>query len=101
MKLSLLLLSLASTASAFQLAPTRVATISPFFASATDDDDLKPNDWTGYPVGDKRSTMPISARKINPFQRATMQDVMIDPNFTLAVAFAALGPLIMWYHPCK
>ena len=102
MKITVLLLSLASTASAFQMAPTTrsVATTTSLSASTTGDD-MKPNDWTGYPVGVKKSTTPVPVRKVNSAQRAMMSDVMLDPDFSLTWALAALGPLIMWYHPCK
>ena len=29
-----------------------------------------------------------------------MKDVIIPPDFTLTLSVFALGPLIMWYHPC-
>lgn len=101
MKLSLLL-SLASTVSAFHLAPSGPASKT-FLAAASTGDNFskKPNDWTGYPVGEQKSTTPVSARKVTPFQRAMMADVMIDPNYFLTWAVAALCPLIIWYHPCK
>lgn len=101
MKLTLALLSLASAASAFQLAPTTRVMATTSLAAATTGDNMKPNDWTGYPVGQKKSTTPVPARKVNGLQRATMPDVMLDPSFSLTWAIGALGPLIMWYHPCK
>jgi len=101
MKLSLLFLSLAGTASAFVTAPARVVTTSLSAAATGDDFNKKPNDWTGYPLTEKKSTAPVASRKVTPAQRAKMADVMIDPNYFITFAVAALGPLIMWYHPCK
>lgn len=101
MKLAILLLSLMGSASAFVVTPLRVATTALSAATTGGNFDKKANDWAGYPLAEKKSTMPVAARKVNPFQRMTMQDVMIDPNFFLTFAVAALGPLIIWYHPCE
>lgn len=104
MKLSLLLLSLAGTASAFVATPSRFSKTSVLSAATTGDDFGKrqhPNDWTGYPLTEKKSTNPVPARKVTAAQRAKMEDVMIEPNYFLTWAVAALGPLIMWYHPCE
>jgi hypothetical protein len=38
---------------------------------------------------------------VSKSDRSKMDDVMLDPNYFLTFAVAALGPLIMWYHPCK
>jgi hypothetical protein len=65
--------------------------------------DPKPNDgWTGKSGYVKKSSKPTpSTKQVSKWERMTMQDVMIDPNYYLTYAVALLGPLIMWYHPCK
>jgi hypothetical protein len=65
--------------------------------------DQKSNDgWTGKPGYVKSSTKSVpSSKQVSKLERMTMKDVMIDPNYYLTYAVALLGPLIMWYHPCK
>ncbi len=102
MKFSLLLLSLTSTVSAFNLAPVESVSKTALSAASTGNNfNKRPNDWTGYALSEKTSTTPVSARKVSPFQRTMMADVMIEPNYFLTWAVAALCPLIIWYHPCK
>jgi len=57
--------------------------------------------WSDKPSYKPRSTTPVADKKVGPLQRALMDDVMIDPNYFLTWAFAILGGVIMWYHPCK
>jgi hypothetical protein len=57
--------------------------------------------WSNKPLYFPESTTPVAARKVSKFERMRMSDVVIPPNFFLAYAVALLGPLIMWYHPCK
>lgn len=59
------------------------------------------NDWVGKPLYSPRSIKPVASNKVLPIQRAMMEDVMIDPNYSLVWATFLLGPLIIWYHPCK
>jgi hypothetical protein len=97
MKFALVLLSLVSAASAF-MAPNLVAKPTTLEAVSN----LRPqNDWSDKPLLEKRSTTPVPKRKVNAFQRQMMKDVIIPPDFTLTWAVAALGPLIISYHPCK
>lgn len=49
----------------------------------------------------KRSTIPKPVREVNWMEKATMKDVVLDPDYTLTWAMALLGGLIIWYHPCK
>jgi hypothetical protein len=64
--------------------------------------DKKSNDgWTGKPGYVRKSMEPVADKKISKLQRMTLQDVMIEPNYFLTYAVALLGPLIIWYHPCK
>ena len=56
-------------------------------------------EWSGYALHKRSDTVPIPSESAS--RRFAMDDVMIDPNYSLAAAVAALGPLIMWYHPCK
>jgi hypothetical protein len=48
----------------------------------------------------RRSTASVADKKVSSWQRASMEDVVIDPDYTLAIMVAALCPLIIWYHPC-
>jgi hypothetical protein len=48
----------------------------------------------------RRSTASVADKKISSWQRASMKDVVIDPDYTLTIMMAALCPLIIWYHPC-
>ena len=56
-------------------------------------------EWAGYALHKRSDTVPIPSESAS--RRFAMDDVMIDPNYSLAAAVCALGPLIMWYHPCK
>jgi hypothetical protein len=64
--------------------------------------DPKPNDgWTGKPGYVPKSAESVpSTKQLSKWERMTMEDVMVDPNYYLTYAVALLGPLIMWYHPC-
>jgi hypothetical protein len=59
------------------------------------------DDWSDKPISERKSTTPVSAKKVNKIQRAIMKDVVLDPDYFLAWAVGLLGPLILWYHPCK
>jgi hypothetical protein len=60
---------------------------------------LQPGKTKPKPGYEKMSTKPVADRKVSKAERNRMKDVMIDPSYSLAVALAALGPLIIWYHP--
>lgn len=101
MKLVLSTLALAcATVSAF--VPSSTQFVSTKLSASTTGGNFRPNDWTGYPADtERKSSTPVPARKVSKSDRAKMDDVMLDPNYFLTFAVAALGPLIMWYHPCK
>lgn len=96
-----LLLSLCTAASAFVTAPSRPLTLvsSSALNAASTPDGL--NGWSEKPRYVAESTTPVAARKVSKSERMRMKDVVIPPNFFLSWAVLLLGPLIMWYHPCK
>ena len=103
MKLFLATIALAcATASAFVPASPSHFVAATKLSASTTGGNFRKDDWTGYPTGtERKSTEPVARRKVSNLERARMEDVMIDPSYFLAFAVAALGPLIMWYHPCK
>jgi hypothetical protein len=64
---------------------------------------FKLNDWQGKPIPRKgeKTTTPVAVRNLSWLEKQTMKDVMIEPDYLLSIAIALLGPLIIWYHPCK
>lgn len=52
------------------------------------------------PKGYSGSRKDSRIRRVSKAERSRMGDVMIDPDYTLTIAMAALCPLIIWYHPC-
>jgi len=98
---------LSSTVSAFVpstfVASSPTTTTDKGLSASTTGGNFRKDDWTGYPTGmERKSTKPVAAsKKVSNFARSRMDDVMIDPNYFLTLAVAALGPLIIWYHPCK
>ena len=59
------------------------------------------NDWNDRPQHEEKSTEPKPVRKVSWLKKQTLPDVMIKPDYFLTWAFFLLGPLIIWYHPCK
>lgn len=59
------------------------------------------DDWSNKPLPKRQSTTPVAKKKVSKMERAMMKDRVLDPDYTLALSVAALGPLIAWYHPCK
>ena len=94
-----LLFSLCSAAAAFTASPSPLKTTSTALHVASTPDDL--DGWSDKPRFLQESTTPVADRKVSKLERMMMPDVVIPPDFTLTWAVAALGPLIMWYHPCK
>ncbi len=79
--------------------PTTTLEAATNLRSATN---LRPRDaWSDKPLFEKRATKPLAKRKVGAYQRQMMTNVVIPPDFSLTWALAALGPLIIWYHPCK
>jgi hypothetical protein len=48
-----------------------------------------------------RQSPSVPARAVSPSEVRKMDDVMINEDYWLTWAMAMLGPLIIWYHPCK
>jgi hypothetical protein len=97
---AVLILSLLTAASAFTAtAPTssRVQSVALRVVSTPDGFD----NWSEKPLYVPESTTPVAARKVSKFERMRMKDVVIRPDYFLSWAVLLLGPLIMWYHPCK
>ena len=46
------------------------------------------------------STKPVADRKVSAGEKSRMKDAVLDPDYRLAIWFACLCPLILWYHPC-
>jgi hypothetical protein len=46
------------------------------------------------------SSIPVATKVVTQRERNTMKDVVIDPDYWMAISVAALCPLILWYHPC-
>lgn len=61
----------------------------------------KKDDWSNKPRYQQKSTKPVAVKKVGWLQKQSIPDTMIQPNYFLTWAFALLGPLIIWYHPCK
>lgn len=62
------------------------------------------NSKDGYsdkPLYKPKSTTPVADKQVNWFQKQTLPNVVLDPDYFLTWAVALLGPLIWWYHPCK
>lgn len=91
-----LLLSAFAAASAFQVAPQQRGATK---LGAATTGDFHKDDWSEKPILERKSTTPVATRKVTPFQRSMMKDVVIPPDFSLTWAVALLGPLIAWYHP--
>jgi hypothetical protein len=47
------------------------------------------------------TTTPKPVRNVNWLAKQSINDVILDPDYTLTWAFGLLGPLICWYHPGK
>eukprot|EP00539_Tryblionella_compressa_P016742 CAMPEP_0178847390 /NCGR_PEP_ID=MMETSP0746-20121128/18637_1 /TAXON_ID=913974 /ORGANISM="Nitzschia punctata, Strain CCMP561" /LENGTH=248 /DNA_ID=CAMNT_0020512033 /DNA_START=82 /DNA_END=825 /DNA_ORIENTATION=+ len=92
-----LLLSLCAASSAFVAVPSRSALKTTSLNVASTPENL--DSWSDKPLYVPQSTKPVAARKVSKWERMTMADTVIPPNFSLAAAVALLGPLIMWYHP--
>jgi hypothetical protein len=45
-----------------------------------------------------RKPTPTRSRTLKTLQK---QDVILDPDYSLAWSMFLLGGLIIWYHPCK
>ena len=105
MKLSILLLSMCTGASAFVGAPNRHAlTTSSVTTTTLDVASLPSKDldsWSGKPLNTHESTTPVADPKFSRLNRMMMKDVVLPPSFQLTWALGLLGPLIMMYHPCK
>jgi hypothetical protein len=93
-----LLFFLCSGASAFTASKSR-ATWATSLNVVTTPDNL--DSWLEKPLHRRVSTTPVADRKVTKFERMMMPDVVIPPSYSLTWAVALLGPLIMWYHPCK
>jgi hypothetical protein len=93
-----LFLSLCTVVSAFTATKRTALSTSSLNVASTPD---KMDQWSNYPLHVPESTTPVAARKVSKWERMTMADVVIPPDFSLSWAVAILGPLIMWYHPCE
>jgi hypothetical protein len=100
MKLAILFSFLTSTY-AFVAAPQRLATKTTSSLSAATPVKNRRDDWSDKPIPERKSTQPAPEKIVNNIQRAMMKDVVIDPDYFITWAVALLGPLILWYHPCK
>jgi hypothetical protein len=69
--------------------------------ASTPRDFRKKDDWSTKPLYEPKSTTPVAHHKVTKRELAKMSNVVISPDYTLTWAVALLGPLIMWYHPCK
>lgn len=98
-------LTLPSSTSAF--APpststsTSTSTPTALNVASTPRDFRKKDDWSNKPLYEPKSTTPVAHHKVTKRELAKMSNVVISPDYTLTWAVALLGPLIMWYHPCK
>lgn len=97
MKFILFALLSVSTAAFLTHSPTRIASSSQTVMAAVSGLD---NRRRGPRLGED-STKPIADRQVSWMERATMRDVILDPDYTLAASVALLCPLIIWYHPCE
>lgn len=60
----------------------------------------RPSDgWSDKPAYKPKSTTPVAKKNVGWLQRQVMEDVMIEPDYFLAISTALLCPLIIWYHP--
>ena len=97
---------LASTTSAFAPAQslhraTTKKTTALNVASTPGDFQRPKDDWSNKPLHTPTSTTPVADKKVSKWERAMMPNYVVSPDYTLSWAVALLGPLIMWYHPCK
>lgn len=91
-----LVFSLATMASGFAPLSAKTSSKTALGAAFTG----KPqNDWSDKPGYKKVSTPSEPVRKVTKAQLAKQKDVMIDPDYYLALGTALLCPLIIWYHP--
>mmetsp|Transcript_24234 Transcript_24234/g.67534 ORF Transcript_24234/g.67534 Transcript_24234/m.67534 type:complete len:260 (-) Transcript_24234:259-1038(-) len=98
----LLLLWIPTVATAFALSPSKQQRCSTTLNVGLShwQDGGSNDDWSDKPIPKYESTATRSSLGPVPaVQRWMKEDVMIDPSYTLTMAVAALGPLIMWYHP--
>lgn len=95
MRVALLLL-FSAQALGFNVPAAKVSTLTALDAVSTGNNFPK-GDWEGYSLHKREDTVPQTSTS----RGRAKDDVIIDPNFSLAAAVFALGPLIMWYHPCK
>jgi hypothetical protein len=103
MKLALLFATVAAS-SAFTLLPATTARTTrgvALSAASSLRPEGKKNEFD-KPLHKKESTPSIaSPNALSVRERANLQDVMLDPDYILAIGVAALCPLIIWYHPCE
>jgi len=58
--------------------------------------------WSDKPIHDHSESTPLERKKnVSWIERRTMSDVIIDPDYSLALGVALLCPLIIWYHPSE
>lgn len=100
MKLAILFSLLTSTY-AFVATPQRLTKTTTLSAASSIGNSRRKDDWSDKPISDRKSTKPVPTKKVNAIQRAMMKDVILDPDYFLTFAVGLLGPLILWYHPCK
>jgi hypothetical protein len=100
MKLAILLSFVTSTY-AFEMAPQRLTKPTTLSAASPIGGFRRKDDWSDKPISERKSTKSVPVKKVNKFQRATTKDIVLDPNYFLTWAVGLLGPLILWYHPCK
>mmetsp|Transcript_17557 Transcript_17557/g.26023 ORF Transcript_17557/g.26023 Transcript_17557/m.26023 type:complete len:254 (-) Transcript_17557:321-1082(-) len=62
---------------------------------------IRAEDFMDKPLTPKgqKSTPSKAVRPVSWIEKQTKEDVMIEPDYYLSWAMAALGFLIMWYHP--
>ena len=100
MKLAILFSLLTSTY-AFVAAPPRLTRSTTLSAASSIGNPRRKDDWSDKPISERKSTKPVPTKKVNAIQRRMMKDVILDPDYFLTWAVGLLGPLILWYHPCK
>ena len=89
------------SASAFTFRPSVKKVSSLSMATTIDKFGGKHDGYSDKPLYTPKSTTPEPVRKVSWFQKQSLPDVIIEPSFFLTYAVALLGPLILWYHPCK
>lgn len=92
---------LASSSTAFVGPQHQQISSTALHVSTSPQDFQRKNDWEDRGRYEPKSTPSVPVKKVSGMQRALMEDVIIEQDFFLAWAVALLGPLIMWYHPCK